>query len=315
MVILICAQQDDVHAEAVAEKINTIGHQAVLLKRYELENYITYNFKPGVSDALIKINNKKYSICDDIRAMYWRVKPTLLSEIPGEASCMEDKLRAQEWKEAIAAIEMFMDKSKPIVNPLSTRTHWNRKVAQLKLANDCGLQIPLTTISNDYKEILNNIGSEDLIYKTLSFFLSVEGTIYTNKIDRQQVSQSRDSIFLTPGIFQQLIPKAFELRVTVVGDKVFPIKVDSQKDSRTTLDWRHVQEEHFFSQGMLMADTTRKLLDFHQKSGLVYGAYDFIVTTEGQEIFLECNPGGQWLFTGNELGESITTAIAEYLAR
>lgn len=313
MVVLICTQQDDVHAEAVAEQINKMGDQVVLLKRYELENYITYNFKPGISDALIKIDGKKYSICHDVRAMYWRVKPQLLSEIPGEASCPADKLRAQEWKEAIAAIEMFMDQTKPIVNPLSTRTLWNRKAAQLKLANDCGLQVPCTTISNDYREILANIEAEDLIYKTLSFFLSVEGTIYTNKIDRQIIAQAGDNIFLTPGIFQQLIPKAFELRVTVVGDKIFPFKVDSQKDSRTTLDWRYVQEEHFFSQGMLTADTTSKLLDFHQKSGLVYGAYDFIVTPTGKEIFLECNPGGQWLFTGGELGEAVTIALAEYL--
>ena len=46
---------------------------------------------------------------------------------------------------------------------------------------------------------------------------------------------------------------------------------------------------------------------------LVFGAFDFIITPEGQWIFLEVNPNGQWLWLEQNLGLDISKRIVEYL--
>ena len=153
------------------------------------------------------------------------------------------------------------------------------------------------------------------------------GFIYTNvlkhltfrvyytpsSVSCNKIKTSATSIQLAPGIFQELVEKEHELRVTIVGDDVFVAKVDSQKSGHTKLDWRRDQSEHYFSWGNLQKDTKTKLLEFHRQTGLTYATYDFIVKKSGEEVFLECNPNGQWLFLGDEIGNEITTAIAKKL--
>lgn len=48
--------------------------------------------------------------------------------------------------------------------------------------------------------------------------------------------------------------------------------------------------------------------------GLVYGALDFVVTPDGQWVFLEVNPGGQFGWLQLYTGLSMTDALADVLA-
>jgi D-alanine-D-alanine ligase-like ATP-grasp enzyme len=47
--------------------------------------------------------------------------------------------------------------------------------------------------------------------------------------------------------------------------------------------------------------------------GLVYGAFDFIVTPEGRYVFLEVNPGGAYMWVEAATGLGITPALADAL--
>ena len=48
--------------------------------------------------------------------------------------------------------------------------------------------------------------------------------------------------------------------------------------------------------------------------GLAFGAIDLVLTPEGQYVFLEINPSGQWLWLEDKLGFPITERIAAWLA-
>ena len=48
---------------------------------------------------------------------------------------------------------------------------------------------------------------------------------------------------------------------------------------------------------------------------LQYGALDYVLTPDGQFVFLEINPNGQWLWLDDMLSLGITTAIAEWLTK
>ncbi len=47
--------------------------------------------------------------------------------------------------------------------------------------------------------------------------------------------------------------------------------------------------------------------------GLVYGAFDFIVTPDGRYVFLEVNPSGQYMWIECATGLEITAALADAL--
>lgn len=49
------------------------------------------------------------------------------------------------------------------------------------------------------------------------------------------------------------------------------------------------------------------------KLGLVFGALDFIIKPNGEYIFLEVNPNGQWLWLDDILDLGITESIGNWL--
>ena len=48
-------------------------------------------------------------------------------------------------------------------------------------------------------------------------------------------------------------------------------------------------------------------------AGLLYGAFDLIVTPEGEHVFLELNPNGQYLWIELITGASLSEAMADLL--
>ena len=55
-----------------------------------------------------------------------------------------------------------------------------------------------------------------------------------------------------------------------------------------------------------------RLLEFHRKAGLGFGAYDFLERGD-DVIFLECNPGGAWLWLEQSLGLKVSEQVAKCL--
>jgi len=122
-----------------------------------------------------------------------------------------------------------------------------------------------------------------------------------------------DLIRITPGIFQERIDKAYELRITVIGASIFAVKIDSQALAEAQLDWRHAQHDVAYEAVSLPSEVAMKIKAFMEFLGLTYGAFDFIVTPEGRYVFLEVNPGGAYMWIEAATGLPITSAIADAL--
>ncbi len=63
----------------------------------------------------------------------------------------------------------------------------------------------------------------------------------------------------------------------------------------------------------LPGDVEARLRDLMRRLGLVYGAIDMRRTPDGQYVFLEINPAGQWLFVETFSGQPITASLARLL--
>ncbi|RUR11414.1 hypothetical protein [Legionella septentrionalis] len=188
------------------------------------------------------------------------------------------------------------------VNPKEAATRANAKLYQLQKAIQCGLLIPKTLCSNDPDDIEHFIaGHEDsVIYKPLcAHFWSDEKSIkiaYTAKIHGRDFPD-KELLQLSPGIYQKEVQKAYELRIVCFGDHVVAAKLNSQEHPEGKMDWRAIPEGKLKVEPYLLpASVEHKIKKFMQSMRLVFGSLDFIVTPEGEYVFLEVNEQGQFLW-------------------
>ena len=57
------------------------------------------------------------------------------------------------------------------------------------------------------------------------------------------------------------------------------------------------------------------LVELNRSMGLRYGGADLIRTPEGDWVFLEINPGGEWRWVQQYAGLDVSGALAELLLR
>jgi glutathione synthase/RimK-type ligase-like ATP-grasp enzyme len=192
----------------------------------------------------------------------------------------------------------------------------NAKPAQLAVTLSLGLDIPSTVITNDPDEVRAFVARSEgeTIYKALTQSLDTAPgkALFTSLVTDKALAEI-DLIRITPGVFQELVPKAYELRVTVVGSRVFSARIDSQSRRESKIDWRRLPFEADAAVD-LPGEIEAKLHAFMKAFGLVYGAFDFIVTPEGRHVFLEVNPAGQYMWLESKLGLPITAALADALS-
>ncbi|MHB8523066.1 MAG: MvdC/MvdD family ATP grasp protein [Limisphaerales bacterium] len=211
------------------------------------------------------------------------------------------------------------------LNPplIGSRLLEHNKLYQLKVAAILGLRVPRSLITNDPDELLTFCESNGgvLAVKVLKGnFFRREGNnvplfVFTQRIELAQFLQCKDAIRMAPVLAQEYVPKKIELRVTVVGQKVFSCAIHSQNSPRTQHDWRrydfaNVKHEPY----ELPSEVIAKLQQLMKFWRLGFGAIDMIVTPDGEYIFLEINPTGQWDWIEKLTGMPISRAIAELLA-
>jgi len=206
---------------------------------------------------------------------------------------------------------------------LSAPSAYN-KLYQLRAAGRLGFAVPRTLVTNAPDEFLDFYDECDgqVVAKSLYSMSATrdgeEVKPYTFALDRRGARAYR-SIRYAPAIFQERVAKRLELRVTVVGRRVFAAAIGSQDaSSRLKGDWRHYPEfeiSRVFSEYHLPAGVEARCIDLVADLGLCFGAIDLILTPDGEYVFLEVNPNGQWAFVELLTGLPIADAIADMLIR
>lgn len=310
-ILIITQDSGDPHVQAVQKELTNLGDIPVVFKRYAEGHHISYLFDQTEARLAISIDTESSQLSSDtIKSVFWRPKPILQPETLGESGTVNERFRMYEWRLALNALSDFCENSKWVNSIISTKKLMS-KPTQLRMALKHGLQIPKGIISNSSSDINAHLSEAGkLIYKTLSSFMTFQSVIYTTTTDLNEINSQQEAIFLAPGIYQEEIDKKYELRVIVVGEQVFTVKIDSQRLLETRVDWRKNQTKDIMSPFSLSKNTQKKLLAFHRGANLEYCAYDFIVNKKGEEIFLEANPSGQWLFLCDEVAAKISNAVA-----
>jgi ATP-grasp ribosomal peptide maturase len=189
------------------------------------------------------------------------------------------------------------------------------KPVQLRAAVACGLPVPRTLVTNEpetARAFVTDVGRA--VYKPFGgsgahdedgvrqVFCSVVGP---DDCDNPNIAR-------TMHLFQEWVPKHYEVRLTVVDGEFFAARIDSESDA-AHVDWRSDYDNvsyQVIETPVVVRSRVRSLLD---KLGLRFGAVDFVVAPDGEWWFLEVNPNGQWAWIEDETGMPIARALADAL--
>ncbi len=203
-------------------------------------------------------------------------------------------------------------------NPFNIEKAEN-KLLQLKTAQKLGLNIPPSLITCNLTDIENFIDKHgETIIKPLydNSFSNQSGSyhIYTNVITKQHISKFKkeEKVFAPlPSIIQKRINKKLDIRVTIIGEKVFAAAVNPNLHNTQILDWRNKGLR--FTNYKLPKELSKKLVEMVADLGLAFGAIDIVLSDTNDHYFLEINPNGQWGWLELENDLPISEAISHFL--
>lgn len=195
------------------------------------------------------------------------------------------------------------------------------KIEQLKVAKDIGFKIPNTLISFNNEKIKKFFKENScIIGKAVKHgFYAQENFVkiaLTRELTKDQIEdlQSYASI---PMIYQNTINKLYDLRVTVIGDKVFPTALYSQEHIISKIDWRAWDLEEKFDLKheivSLPKHISEKCIAITRYFNLNFSAIDMIFTEDNDYVFLELNPNGQWAWLEEKVGYNLRDSIIDFL--
>lgn len=190
------------------------------------------------------------------------------------------------------------------------------KPMQLLLAQEIGFYVPQAFVTNDIlcARAISALGQA--IGKPLRQAVlagETERVIFTSRLAEIDDEQA-GAIRLSPFIVQSEILKQYDVRVTVVGERVFATAIWSQDNEETITDWRKGSRPDLRHEKIVLdRRVERQCVKLVQRLGLRYGAIDLVCDQSGKLWFLEINPNGQWAWIENLTGYPIAAAIVDEL--
>lgn len=110
-------------------------------------------------------------------------------------------------------------------------------------------------------------------------------------------------------ISSRRVDKVADLRVLIVGRRVFAVRIDSE-----LLDWRKDYSGLAYDV-VDLPDRLAMALSAHlEHYGLASGSFDLALDRDGEAHWLELNPNGQWAWLEEETGLEMSAAFADLLA-
>lgn len=195
------------------------------------------------------------------------------------------------------------------------------KARQWRLARQVGFDVPRTLYTNDPAAARAFVEScpDGAVTKMLAMFAVhrnayTADVVYTNRV-RPEDLEHLDGLAACPMVFQERIPKALELRVGVVGDRMFTIAIDSQATERGQEDWRRStgNADSVWRPHTLPPEVEERLRRLGDHLGQNYGGVDLLLTPDGRHVFLEWNPAGEFGWVMHHHAGAMEEAYADLL--
>lgn len=326
--IIIVTNMFDPHADVVIRKLASQSENVIRLNTDYIphDSSLRLSIQNDNEDFELKIlKNGRVISSNDIKSIWWR-RPEIF-----DSSFLKNDDQRRFFEREMSSIW------RGIWTGLNTFwvSHPNNiavaeiKLGQLRIAKELGFTIPATIFTNLRGEVegFSSKHPQGIVYKVVrDNFLGIPHKgVYDTK-DSQEFKIARTVEVTSEDIqslpkkdviwsqFQEKLQKRYEYRVTVIGSRVFSVRIDSQSDEQSKIDWRNNQAGLDYYLCQLPLDIEEKcqaLVDYYN---LNYGAIDLVETVDGEFVFLEINASGQYMWLEKHLNTSeMTDHLCEIL--
>jgi ATP-GRASP peptide maturase of grasp-with-spasm system len=194
------------------------------------------------------------------------------------------------------------------------------KLEMLPMAAVCGLRVPRSKILNNKSDLVSFYDENQgkIISKAISGSRGTyqeEQTTFvmlTNVIDTERMEQIPEFFF--PTLFQEKAEADYEIRVFYLDGKCYSTAIlNSGKEKHVDRKVENYSVSTHFVTYNLPVDIEQKLRKFMEGIALNTGSIDVIRDINGEYIFLEVNPVGQFSAESERCNYYLEKEIAQWL--
>ena len=295
--ILILSNKWDLTVDFVVRELQRREHSFLRLNTEDLVSQKATITLPDLHIFVSK-HQKIYDLTKEVRVIWNRRPGKPYDDIPLEKrpSLAVQRFVNDQWYSWLEALQLLPDVT--WINHPHVNDAMESKVRQLWLASKIGFRIPITLVSNDADKIRDHLEnfSDRMVTKALYSPLIEEKEqdyfVFTNEISAIDADDD-ERIRLSPCVFQEAMLPKTDYRVTVIGEGVLTVRIESEDGSPVALDWRTQKEGLKFIPCDLPSDIKDLCHMYVKNNGLMFGAIDLIEHND-VFVFLEINPNGEW---------------------
>ena len=232
--VLVLTGRSDITADAVVDEL---ARRRASVVRYDTKDF------PVSSKLAATLGSQGWQgtlsgdhriELESVSSVWWR-RPGEFA-IPPDWSDEARAFAASEGR--VGVLGVLGSLSARWINHPSRDSAANYKPVQLAAAARAGLEIPRTVITSDLEHAREFVGRDEVVYKGLS------GGVLTPDSRHRYIPTTLlragdldEALAGTAHLFQERVPKAFEVRLTVIGNQMFPVAIHTGTEAGK-LDWR-----------------------------------------------------------------------------
>ena len=314
--VLVLTYGEDPHADSVCKFFDRVGAEYFVVSTEEVpKNYsITFDSE----SSLYRISDGSVDVRVDSSWNIWNrriMNPDTRKGMPKDLASIAIDESEKTWEGLL-----FSHKGK-VVNSPQNQYHANNKIDQTRFALQFGdgIVVPDTLVTNNplYVRDFYEKHNGNICFKLQKGAVvdSPEGhlVVYTNRITSGHM-ENVDLVSQNPSLFQEYIDKEFEIRIVATDRTSVGVAIHSQESEVSKIDFRRYDFENVPHRPIELPEHVNVFCSSILRNyGLHFGVLDFIYSKEGEYVFLELNPNGQWLWLEHESGVNLTKEVAENL--
>ena len=323
MTVLVHSTRSDLHADAVLWGLERLGVECELWPAGEFPDSQEISIHSSCDGQHCTMEYSGHSLQLADAKVFWNRR----SAAPRLAPALNIHDKQYVEQQSRQHLEAFLLAACPnalwVNRPEVARMEVN-KPYQLRIAQEVGINVPATLCSNSPTQIRQFYYEQngEVVFKSYKLGGWLEGgrdgpflVSYTSLVDEADLDDSV-SLSFSPGIFQRLIRKDFEVRTTIIGGTTISVSIRTPNQRTGDVDWRLQAPQNLVVTPFdLPLDIEAKLRSFMKRAKMVFCTFDLIFTSNEEYFFLEANQMGQFLWKEEKAEELfLLDAMCHFLA-
>lgn len=322
--VLIATQHDDPDTEVVASQLRSRGSRVSVFdgQDYPMKSEIS-TFIDCATDTRFVVSGAGGELdLESFDVVWWRRYHGF--NVSGNFHPDDEKIIQLENRMLSRHFPHLVSPSARWINSPEGEMLGSSKLKQLRVAKDVGLLFPKTLATNSRAEakrfidLLEGAGKRAILKTFLPHCWLNEGDTpayaYTSAITAPQLVE--DSMFrVCPVILQERMDSVCEIRAVFMGQACVAVEHNHASGGRNHLDARtSALRDRNLKVHALPAELVGRCVKLMASLSLVFGSFDLLLTPDGEYVFLEINPQGQWAWLDSECEElNLVSAFCDFI--